>query len=172
MSHFSVKSLSFYGAAIGSVVLLFNGVTAYGNANLKAQPKMDGRYRISAQNLPGCLKSDALWLDIKQSGIYLNGSLLPAQKNLQLETLAEEKPSLHGKLNSPALSLSGPIPWVSSCNNAASPADTSGKPLSVKIQGNVNGKTLTGQIALSSMPMVGEFTAERESPEKQAGYEH
>lgn len=172
MSHFSLKSLSFYGVAIGSVVLLFNGVTAYGEANLKAPPKMDGRYRISAQNLPGCLKADALLLNIKQSGIYLNGSILPAKKNPQLETLAQEKPSLNGEFKSPNLSLSGSAPWIASCNNAVRQAEASGQPLSVKIQGIVKGKTLTGQISLSSMPIVAEFTAEQEIQEKQAGSEH
>jgi len=172
MSHFNLKSLTFYGVAIGSVVILFNVVTAYGKANLKAQPKIAGRYRISAENLPGCLKSDALLLNIKQSGIYLNGSILPAQKNTQLETLAEEKPSLNGELSHPKLSLSGSLPWVSSCNNAAVQADVSGHPLSVKIQGIVQGETLTGQITLSSMPMAAEFTAGRETPVEKPGNEH
>ena len=172
MSHFSLKSLSFYAVAIGSVVLLFNGVTAYGEANLKAPPKMDGRYRINAQNLPGCLKADALLLNIQQSGIYLNGSLLPAQKNTQLETLAAEKPSLNGQLSHPKLSLSGPVPWVPNCNNAVSQADAPGQSLSVKIQGLVQEETLTGQISLSSMPIVAEFTAGRENPVEKAGYEH
>jgi hypothetical protein len=172
MSHFNLKSLTFYGVAIAAVVILFNVVTAYGKANLKAQPKIDGRYRISAENLPGCLKSDALLLNIKQSGIYLNGSILPAQKNTQLETLAEEKPSLNGELSHPKLSLSGSLPWVSSCNNAAVQANASGHPLSVKIQGIVQGETLTGQITLSSMPMAAEFTAGRETPVEKPGNEH
>ena len=166
MSHFSLKSLSFYAVTIGSVVLLFNGVTAYGEANLKGPPKMDGRYRINAQNLPGCLKADALLLNIKQSGIYLNGSLLPTQKNTQLETLAEEKPSLNGQLSHPKLSLSGPVPWVPNCNNAVRQADASGQALSVNIQGVVQGKTITGQISLNSTPTKAEFIAQLEAPKE------
>ena len=166
MSHFSLKSLSFYAVTIGSVVLLFNGVTAYGEANLKGPPKMDGRYRINAQNLPGCLKADALLLNIKQSGIYLNGSLLPTQKNTQLETLAEEKPSLNGQLSHPKLSLSGPVPWVPNCNNAVRQADASEQALSVNIQGVVQGKTITGQISLNSTPTKAEFIAQLEAPKE------
>ncbi len=172
MSHFNLKSLTFYGGAIGVVVVLFNVVTAYGKTNLKAPPNIDGRYRLSAQNLPGCLQSDALVLNIKQSGIYLNGSLLPAQTNTHIETLAQEKPSLNGEFKSPNLSVSGSVPWVSSCKNATGEAEASGHPLSVNIQGVVQGETLTGQITLSSMPSAAEFTAQRETPVEQPGKEH
>ena len=91
MSHFNLKSLAFYGIAISSVVVLFKVVTAYGETNLKAPPPIGGPYRISAQNLPGCLKADTLVLNIKQSGIYLFGSLLPAKTTAQIETVAEEQ---------------------------------------------------------------------------------
>lgn len=155
MSHFNLKSLTFYGVAISSVVILFKVVTAYGEANLKAPLAIGGSYRINAQTLPGCLKSDALVLTIKQSGIYLNGSLLPAKSNPQLEKIAEEKPSLTGQLNYPQLNLSGSIPLVSSCNRSSNPDW-------VQIRGVVNGETLVGQIALNSTPMAVEFTAEHE----------
>jgi hypothetical protein len=36
MSHFNAKTLSFYGIAIGSVLLLFKTVSAYGETKLKA----------------------------------------------------------------------------------------------------------------------------------------
>ncbi|HEY9607853.1 hypothetical protein [Allocoleopsis sp.] len=166
MSHFKLKSLVFYGITIGAVVVLFNVVTAYGKANLKAPPKITGRYRISAQNLPDCLKSDTLLLNLEQSGIYLNASLLPAQSNTHLETLAAEKPSLNGELSYPKLSLSGPIPFVSNCKNLAQQADAAGHPLSVNIQGVVQGKTLTGQISLNSTATTAEFIAELEEPKE------
>lgn len=168
MSHFNLKSLAFYGIAIGSVVLLFNAVTAYGNANLKAPAKIGSRYRINAQNLPGCLKSEALFLDIQQSGIYLSGFLLPAKNNPQLETLAAEKPSLTGQLSYPNLDLSGSVPWVPNCHQP----NGSGRPIRVKIQGVVQGEILTGQIVLNSTPIVAEFTAQREALKKQPGQEH
>lgn len=66
--------------AISSVVVLFKVVTAYGETNLKAPPAIGGPYRISTQNLPGCLKANRLVLNIKQSSIYLFGSLLPNER--------------------------------------------------------------------------------------------
>jgi hypothetical protein len=105
MSHFNLKSIAFYGIAISSVVVLFRIVSTYGEANLKAPPSIGGSYQINAQNLPECLKSDALVLNIKQSGIYLNGSLLPAKTDVQTATIAEEKPSLNGRLDNQQLSL-------------------------------------------------------------------
>lgn len=172
MSHFNAKTLSFYGIAISSVVVLFNVVSAYGNANLKAPRFMGGGYRIDAQNLPGCLKSDTLVLDIKQSGIYLVGSLLPAKTDARTATIADEKPSLHGRLNNQQLNLEGEIPWITSCNNSAGQADASRRPLSVKIQGVVNEETLTGQIALSSTSTAAEFTSRREAQKEEQGSAH
>lgn len=55
MSHFNLKSLAFYGVAIGSVLVLFKTVTAYGESNLKAPDKIGGIYRLEAQNLPECI---------------------------------------------------------------------------------------------------------------------
>jgi hypothetical protein len=172
MSHFNVKTLSFYGLAIIAVVVLFNVVSAYGNANLKAPAPIGGQYRINAQNLPGCLKSEDLVLDIKQSGIYLVGSLLPAKTDVRTATIANEKPSLHGRLSNQQLSLDGGLPWITGCNNSAEPANVSKGPLSVKIQGSVNNKALSGQMALSSIPTTAEFTAQRQEPTEKQGQEH
>lgn len=163
MRHFNWKSLAFYGGAIAVVIVLFKAVTAYGNANLKAPLAIGGDYRLDAQTLPGCLKSDALLLHIQQSGIYLNGSLRSADGNTQLATAAQEKPSLTGQMNVDQLNLVGSVPFVRSCKNVAQQSDASPHPLSVKIQGVVNGETLTGQIALSSVPTAAEFTAQREA---------
>jgi hypothetical protein len=68
MNHLSLKSLAFYGVAIGSVALLFKVVSAYGETNLKAAPAIGGSYRFDAKSLPECLKSDSLVLTIEQSG--------------------------------------------------------------------------------------------------------
>lgn len=167
MSHFSLKSLAFYGTAIGSVVLLFNGVSAYGNANAKAPPKIDGYYRLSAQNLPDCLRSHSLFVIIQQSGVYLNGFLHSADNVTQLAKVTEDRPSLTGRIKNSQLSLVGSVPLTSICHNSTQKV-TAGQPLSVKIQGVVQGEKLTGQIALSSTQTPTEFTAQREaSPEKE-----
>ncbi len=105
-------------------------------------------------------------LNIKQSGIYLSGSLLPADSNTQVETIAEEKPSLSGQLSHPQLSLSGSVPWVTSCNSPVGQAGGSGGPSSIKIQGQLQGKTLAGEITLSSISEPAKFTAEQEVMEE------
>lgn len=170
MGHFNFKSLAFYGVAIGSVLLLFEVVTAYGEANLKASAPIDGRYRLTlAQNLPSCLKSDALVLTIQQSGIYLNGSLLPAQTNAQMPTSAQNKPSLTGQTGNQQLSLSGTVPSSTFCNNPDSQALAIARPKdnpfsSVRIQSRVEGEKLEGKMTGSGIPEAIGFTAQRETP--------
>lgn len=162
MGHFNFKSLAFYGVAIGAVLLLFEVVTAYGEANLRAPAPIDGRYRLSYSQKPKCLKSDALVLTIQQSGIYLNGSLLPAQKNAQKPTSAE-KTSMTGQLINQQLSLSGTVPRSTFCIDAVSQANDNSS-TSVRIQSRVEGKNLEGKITLNGIPEAIGFTAQRESP--------
>jgi len=60
------------------------------------------------------------------------------------------------------------VPLASICHSPTEKAAASGQPLSVKIQGLVQGEKLTGQIALSSTQAPAEFTAQREAlPEKE-----
>lgn len=168
MGHFNFKSLAFYGVAIGAVLLLFEVVTAYGETNLKAPAPIDGRYRLSyTQNLPKCPKSDALVLTIQQSGIYLNGSLSPAQTNAQQPTSAEEKPSMTGQLINQQLSLSGTVPQSTFCIKAVPQANDNSSS-SVRIQSRVEGKNLEGKITLNGIPEAIGFTAQRESPAQES----
>ncbi len=157
MGRFSFKLLAFYGLSIVSVIVLFKAVTAYGSTSLEAPNPMGGSYRLDAENLPGCLKSDGLVLSIKQSGTYLFGSLLPANANAQTVTSAAQKPSLSGRFNNQKLTLSGSLPQLKSCNSS----QVSSR---VKIQGNVEKDLITGQISLSSIPTAAEFTATKEPP--------
>lgn len=158
MSHLSVKSLAFYGSAIALVVLLFKGVTTYGTT-MKAPPPIDGRYRITTQNLPGCLKSENLLLIIHQSGVYINGSLVSVKTEEELAKAMEEKPSLTGKWNNQnqtqPLNLTGALNQIKECQNQ-----------SALIRGVINGKTLKGQIKLETIPQIIGFTAEQENTEK------
>lgn len=165
MSHFNWKSLAFYGIAISSVVVLFKVVTAYGETQLKAPLPMGGSYRIDAKNLPGCLKSDSLLLNIKQSGSYLFASLLPANANAQTVTAAAQKPSLSGQLGNQQLDLEGSLPQLKNCHSSAAPS-------TVKIQGTVDKDILTGQITLSSNPTATKFTAKQEPPEEKPENKH
>lgn len=160
MSHFNLKSLAFYGTAIGSVVVLFTAVTAYGNNHLKAPPAVDGRYRLDAENLPGCLKGLPLVLTIQQSGEYLGGYLLPG--DIVEKKLTQRKVSLAGNLHNQQLSLSGYVPGITRCK----------KGTAIMIQGELQDKTLVGQIAVNSIPQPTEFTAQEEPPEAQTGNQH
>jgi len=167
MSHFNFKSLTFYGIAIGLVLVLFEVVTAYGESNLKAPAPIDGRYRLSYQK-PNPLKLNALVLTIQQSGIYLNGSLLPAQTNAQ-PTSAEEILSLTGQMRNQQLSLTGTVPRSIFYNNTVSQAAASNRPKdnspsSIRLQSRVQGETLEGQITVSGIPEVIGFTAQKEIP--------
>jgi hypothetical protein len=159
MSHFNLKSLAFYGIAITSVVVLFKVATAYGEKNLQAASPIGGSYRLNAEALPGCLKSESLVLTIKQSGTYLFGSLLPAKAKAQVVTSAAQKPSLSGRLEQPNLKLKGAIPQLTNCDSDLTQS-------SVQIQGTVNKDILNGYIKLSSSSEVAEFTATKEPPEE------
>jgi hypothetical protein len=178
MTHFNLKSLTFYGGAITAVVVLFEVVTAYGESNLKAPINIDGRYRLSYTQQPDCLNSNASILTIQQSGIYLNGSLLPAQNNAPQPTSAEKKTTLTGQMRNQQLSLVGTVPTSTLCNNI-SQAEGSNRtkdnsPSSVKIQSRVQPeeKTLEGQIIMSGIPKVIRFTAQRETPAQPSKSSH
>lgn len=148
MNHFKPKSLIFYAVAIGSVVILFNRVTAYGNSHLKAAQNIEGRYPIKASNLPECLKSDSLALKLQQSGIYLVAALSKSQPNAAPSS--QEKLSLTGERQGEKLSLAGPI------TERSCPDDTR-----VAIAGSLNQETLSGQLTVNSEPPV-KFTARRQ----------
>lgn len=162
MSHFNLKSLTFYGGAIAAVLVLFQVVTVYGESNLKAPANINGRYRLSYAE-PNRLKLNAPILTIQQSGIYVNGSLLPAPTAEQ-PTSAEESPSLTGQVSNQQLILAGKVP-SSIFHNNISEAVASNRPkdnFSVKIQSRVQGETLEGQITVSGISEVIGFTAQRD----------
>ena len=162
MKHFKSKSLAFYGGAIAAVLILFNVVTAYGEKNLKASPPIEGRYRLKlAQNLPNCPQSPDLALDIQQSGIYFNASLLPANIDPAKAKASQKRPTLTGKMNNQKLSMTGKVPGSTLCNSQAAQE--------INIQSLVDGKTLKGQIALAGIPKAIEFTAQREAPAQTSG---
>jgi hypothetical protein len=143
--------MSFYGVAILFVMALFSVTTNYGEANLKAPMKIAGRYRITAKNLPGCLKSEPLVLSIEQSGIYLSGSLLEADERIQTQTAAKKKPDLTGLWENQNLSLSGDLIHLRSCEP---------EELTIQIQGSIAKNLLKGTLKLGSETVP--FIARRE----------
>ncbi len=159
-SHFNLKSLSFYGGTIAVVVVLFSVVTAYGEANLKAPSKIDGRYQIPAQDLPGCLKSDTLVLLVQQSGIYLTGSLLTADAVETLGKRATERPAMTGGWEQQQLTLQGATSYLPTCQG------------NVKIQGTIAQQTLNGTLNISATTGDVPFTGKLEAPQPKQSQGH
>jgi len=168
MNHLSLKSLAFYGVAIGSVLLLFKVVTAYGETNLNAPPAIAGNYRFDPKNLPECLKSDALVLTIEQSGVYLSGNLRSGSSEADREKIAQETPSLHGKWETQGLSLSGAVPNLAGCSDSTATGQNS----SVKMRGIVEGESLKGKFSLTDKTGATDFTAQKEAAPKPQKNEH
>jgi hypothetical protein len=162
MNHFDLKSLAFYGTMITSVVAIFAVTSHYGESNLKAPAKIDGQYRLSVKDLPGCLKAETLLLSIEQSGLYINGSLLSEKDLTQASTAAKKKPLLTGLFQQSKLELTGK-PSLESCQNKESTPE-------LKIQGSIQKATLQGEILLPSGSVT--FTAKREALKSAAKESH
>lgn len=158
-SHFSPKSLAFYGVAIGSVVTLFTVTTRYGEASLQAPRTIEGSYGIAANTLPGCLGDRPLNLAVQQSGIYLTGTLLPTDVDERTARIAKERPALTGRWNNEQLTLAGPLTHLSNCTGT------------IQIQGTIQQDKLTGAAQLDAASPAASFTAQRQpdSSSEEAG---
>lgn len=156
INHLNPKSLAFYGIAIGSVLLLFNRVTAYGNANLKAPAQIDGRYLLVAQELPPCLRATPLVLTLEQSGTYIAG-LLTAGNNKAIAT-SEEKPGLTGRFGE-----MGNLTLIGSAQDELCLAQGG----QVKIIGTISHSRFNGQIQVGAGTQWSQFTAQRQAVAKQ-----
>jgi hypothetical protein len=155
-NHFNLKSLAFYGGAIAFVVVLFSLTTSYGEAHLKAPRDVNGYYPIDTNDLPGCLGSKRLTLDIKQSGVYVTGALLEADASEKATKAIEQHPPLTGQWNNHQLSLTGSLTHLKECNGT------------VTINGEISeDNKLNGTISLNSAESKS-FTAQREKPKPAA----
>jgi hypothetical protein len=155
MNHFSLKSLRFYGIAIGSVVTLFSVVTAYGEANLKAAPLISGDYLL-AVTPSGCDRPSRLNLSLQQSGIYVNAALVNLAQAPTERTIALRKKMLQGRWQAQQLVLEGTVPATTFCT-ARTQATTM---VMVKFKGEVEGSTLSGTLFLDTAPSL-PITAQR-----------
>jgi hypothetical protein len=168
MNHFSPKSLAFYGTMIGSVLVLFNIVSAYGEANLKAPPKVSGNYQLTSSDLPDCLRSENLTLAIEQSGRYIAGELslspqtiaTPENTSPGVESSSEKKGTkenivLSGLMLSQPFTLSGKTALLGPC-----PAATSLEEIHLQLQ--FQDKNLSGQLHWSNIAV--NFTAQKLEP--------
>jgi hypothetical protein len=155
MNQFSWKSLSFYGVTIAFVVGLFSFTTAYGETYLKAPVRIDGRYRLSAQNLPGCLKGEALILDLQQSGVYVHGVLIETAPQTKPIAPSKIKPSLSGFWRAEQLTVSGVPTAIKACQTISYKTE-------VQIQGTIVKQTLKGTIGWGAEQPT-PFIADREA---------
>jgi hypothetical protein len=159
MSHFNLKSLSFYAIAISSVLILFKTVTAYGETKLKAPPHIDGTYQLlKTENLPDCLQGKKLTLNIEQSGIYLFGNLSVKSKSNQSHGL---QIPLSGNFKEEKIMMSGKGSLVN-CNSQ----------LQLAIQGHKQKNNLVGQIKESTTNSEGVFLARYQKPKLTLSEKH
>ncbi|MGL5035098.1 MAG: hypothetical protein ACRC6M_14995 [Microcystaceae cyanobacterium] len=172
MSHFNLKSLAFYGAMIGSVLILFKFVTTYGESNLKAATNLSGDYPLKSETLPDCLKGQNLNLLIEQSGRYLFGKLTLTANSPQSPTenssTPNEKPNVKPeiiKLNglfspSPLILTSSPT-LLGSCSESPTPVTVQIQ-LPEKLLNQGKASSLVGELRWSSRAIA--FTAEANKP--------
>jgi hypothetical protein len=161
MNHFNFKSLTFYGVAISSVLILFKAVTAYGETKLQAPTKISDRYLLTlAAKLPDCQQTNSLVLNIQQSGIYLNASLLPTTANAD----TEKQLPLTGILKNQQLSLSGNIDSSTLCNLPPTQKDPTH---SIKIQMAITDQgDMPGKLILNSNTQTLGFIAQAQTSKK------
>ncbi len=165
--NFNWKSVSFYGIAIGSVLMLFKVVTAYGESNLKASPAIGDRYRLTmSQNLPSCEKPEGLMLNIQQSGVYLNGYLSVANNNAKVSKTTNIKPTLIGRLSNEKLTLSGKISKNILCNRA-NYEDNYFTSITMQMQ-LLDKSNVTGQMSVNGISKAIGFTAVTEKTQEQS----
>lgn len=135
-NHFNLKSLAFYGTMIGSVLLLFKGVTAYGESQLKAPVTIGGDYSLKFDTPPNCLKDKDLTLKIEQSGIYIFAHLVVEKSEYNLNKIP-----LNGKFKDQEMSLSGLSNSLLFCSS-----ELSQNPNPLTLTGEFKEKILKGQI--------------------------
>ncbi|MBD2295955.1 hypothetical protein H6G06_21370 [Anabaena sphaerica FACHB-251] len=154
MNNFNFKSLAISGVAITSVLILFKTVTAYGENHLRATSLIHNRYHLTlAKNLPNCEKVNSLVLNIQQSGIYLNASLLTVNANTDTKTQLP----LTGILKNQQLELSGKIDSSIFCQTP-SVQNSQIQPITIQMS-QLNNDNIPGQLKINNIPTTLEFTA-------------
>ncbi len=156
--HFNLKSLQLYGAMIGSVLVLFKAVTAYGETRLQAPQLVAGNYQIELQSLPECLGTGNINLNLEQSGIYLFGNLL----------IKEQEIILDGKFHDGQISLSGKANQIAECEISDAPNAERG----IEIEGSTQDKKFLGEIRWNSSPQGIQFTGTLKQKPVQSELEH
>jgi hypothetical protein len=129
------SSLAFYAIAIGLVLVLFKGVTVYGESRLQPPISINGNYQVTLDgSIPNCQQLKPLTLDIHQSGIYLNASLVKDTNHQQIS------PPLRGKFERQQVNLEGNIPAKILCEQIL--------PITIQAK-STSPDSLTGKITIS-----------------------
>jgi hypothetical protein len=174
MSHFNLKSLSFYAIAISSVLVLFKIVSAYGETKLKAASNLGGSYQIlEKENFPDCLQAKKITLNIEQSGIYLFG-------NLEIQSLSNQNQTLRGlqagEFNSAdshsQIPLNGKLAREEILLSGKGSLHTCNSDLQLTIQGHKEKNNLIGKIEESSTATDGIFTAHQLESKSESSEKH
>ncbi|SKB14523.1 conserved hypothetical protein [Planktothrix sp. PCC 11201] len=143
--NFNWISFVFYAATIASVLILFKGVTTYGETQLKAPVSIGGDYSIEFDTPPNCLKNKDLTLKIEQSGIYIFANLVLEKSPDNLNKIA-----LSGKFKEPKMILSGisnPLLFCSSdLSQTSNPLTLTGEFKNKLFKGQIQDKTLSNPI--------------------------
>lgn len=159
MSHFNKKTLTFYGTAIGSVLVLFSLVTRYGNNYLKAPVAIGGDYTLTITPSASCPNPAPLKLSIQQSGVYLTAAL-GATGPGNADT--SQKPfTLNGSWRANQVDLTGRVLHLTVCVQGQGTAEGRHS-TPVQIQGTLENKTLNGQISVEPSSERQNFTAQLE----------
>ena len=145
--------LIFYIVAVAIVLGLFQLTSAYGEANLKAPPNLNGRY-LSVAAPPGCPTDRQFALTIQQSGIFLNGAIELAQvaDPMPAKPLQPEQFTLIGRWQQ-QVTLSGSTLALADCGIASidSIQATFQPPVASSIASPIaSPAALTGQLNLNS----------------------
>lgn len=160
MDHFNPSHLKFYGIAIFSVGLLFTVVTAYGESNLKAPPKVSGLYEIDPKNLSDCLKSKPLQLTIQQSGLHVSGSLQSKSDRSEKKSTSEKSQTLKGRWQDGKFSIAGAVTDVEGCDRTQL----------LTITATLSGQKLEGNLAFSNNTSA--FTAQLQESDLKSTINH
>ncbi len=149
------KTLSFYVFSIIFVLILFKIVTNYGENHLEAPPPISGNYLLN--NLQLCPKSQTMTLMIQQSGIYLSGSLLATEDNINP---SREKPFLWGKWQHQELNLVGQVSHRKLCGQFSDQSDPN-EIQNIKLKASLANHNLQGNLDFNPANQSLTFTAKR-----------
>ena len=156
----NVRHILFYIVATASVVTLFNLVTAYALANLKAPLRISGVYEIEAKSFSPCLKEDSVLLKIQQSGLYLNALIVPISQEKRLSS--DETFPLIGHFDAANMTIKGNLSELKGCPSADAQGQVIIKATAIKGQ-KIDGVITSGSL---TVPFTAVARVEQKSDSK------